>query len=116
VDAGADLVIGHGPHVLRAMEVYRGRLIAYSMGNFVGYRQFGNVGQLGISAALEVELAANGVLRSARVHPMALDRDAVPHPDPTGAAIAVIQELSDADFPTSGVQFQPDGEIRWRAR
>ena len=41
VDAGADLVVGSGPHVLRGMEVYRGRLIAYSMGNFGGYKVFG---------------------------------------------------------------------------
>ena len=34
VDAGADVVIGHGPHVLRAMELYKGKLIAYSLGNF----------------------------------------------------------------------------------
>ena len=38
VDAGADLVAGHGPHVLRGMEWYRGRLIAYSLGNFAGYK------------------------------------------------------------------------------
>src|SRR5262249_13521708 len=41
VDAGADLVLGSGPHVLRAMEWYRGRLIAYSHGNFAGYDTFG---------------------------------------------------------------------------
>src|SRR5215207_3655053 len=41
IDAGADVVIGHGPHVLRGMEVYSGRLIAYSLGNFGGYEVFG---------------------------------------------------------------------------
>jgi poly-gamma-glutamate capsule biosynthesis protein CapA/YwtB (metallophosphatase superfamily) len=35
VDAGADLVVGHGPHILRGMEVYRGKPIFYSLGNFV---------------------------------------------------------------------------------
>ena len=38
IDAGADLVVGHGPHVMRAMEFYKGRLIAYSLGNFAGGR------------------------------------------------------------------------------
>lgn len=114
VDAGADLVIGHGPHVLRAMEVYRGRLIAYSMGNFVGYRQFGTRGgHGGTSAIVTVDLAANGVLRGAQIHPMLLDGEGVPHPDPNGAAIQSIQELSDADFPDSGVHIAPDGTIRW---
>ena len=37
VDAGADLVLGHGPHVVRPMELYRDRLIAYSLGNFATY-------------------------------------------------------------------------------
>jgi poly-gamma-glutamate capsule biosynthesis protein CapA/YwtB (metallophosphatase superfamily) len=35
IDWGADLVIGHHPHILQELEVYRGRLIAYSLGNFV---------------------------------------------------------------------------------
>lgn len=35
VDAGADLIIGHGPHRLRAVEIYRGRPILYSLGNFI---------------------------------------------------------------------------------
>ena len=34
IDSGADLVIGHHPHVLQGMECYKGRMIAYSMGNF----------------------------------------------------------------------------------
>src|SRR4029453_3334210 len=38
VDAGADVVFGHGPHVMRGMEFYKGRLIAYSLGTFVGYQ------------------------------------------------------------------------------
>jgi poly-gamma-glutamate capsule biosynthesis protein CapA/YwtB (metallophosphatase superfamily) len=35
VDYGADLVIGHHPHVLQGLEIYRNKLIAYSLGNFV---------------------------------------------------------------------------------
>lgn len=50
VDAGADLVIGHGPHVLRGMEWYRGRLIAYSLGNFAAYRNLVTYGAGGASA------------------------------------------------------------------
>src|SRR5437763_3337065 len=46
VDAGADLVVGSGPHVMRGMEIYRGRLIAYSLGNFAGYKVFGLGGTL----------------------------------------------------------------------
>jgi poly-gamma-glutamate capsule biosynthesis protein CapA/YwtB (metallophosphatase superfamily) len=35
IDWGADLVLGHHPHVLQELEVYKGHLIAYSLGNFV---------------------------------------------------------------------------------
>jgi len=114
VDAGADVVLGHGPHVLRAMEVYRGRLIAYSMGNFCGYHQFGTRGGYGgTSLVLEVGLAENGVLMDAKVHPAALNSDGAPRPDPSGAAIVQLNELSAADFPETGVRIDADGAIRW---
>ncbi|MDQ3549197.1 MAG: CapA family protein, partial [Chloroflexota bacterium] len=35
IDAGADMVIGHGPHLLRGMEIYQGKPIFYSVGNFI---------------------------------------------------------------------------------
>jgi poly-gamma-glutamate capsule biosynthesis protein CapA/YwtB (metallophosphatase superfamily) len=35
VDAGADAVVGHGPHILRGLELYRGKPIFYSLGNFI---------------------------------------------------------------------------------
>ena len=115
VDAGADVVFGHGPHVLRAMEVYRGRLIAYSLGNFCGFRQFGTRGGLGgTSLVLEGGLAENGVLMDAKVPPAALNGEGAPRPDPQGAAIGQLNELSAADFPESGVQIDPDGTIRWK--
>jgi poly-gamma-glutamate synthesis protein (capsule biosynthesis protein) len=41
IDAGADLVLGHHPHVLQGIENYRGKRIVYSLGNFV----FGGNGQ-----------------------------------------------------------------------
>ena len=64
VDAGADLVLGSGPHVLRAMELYHDRLIAYSLGNFAGYHNFTVEGVLGESVVLHVTLAADGAFRA----------------------------------------------------
>ena len=84
IDAGADLVLGHGPHVLRAMEVYKERLVVYSMGNFCGYNQFGTRGGYGgTSMIVEAELDQAGLLKSARIHPVALDNLARPRPDPS---------------------------------
>jgi len=114
VDAGADLVVGHGPHVLRAMEVYRGRLIAYSLGNFTGYAQFGTGGGVsGHTVVLDATLDGNGALVSARLHPIRLDERSVPRPDPAGTGLGHVRELSAADFPTTGVQVADDGSLRW---
>ena len=51
VDAGADLILGHGPHVVRAMERYKDRLIAYSLGNFATYYGISVDGVKGVDAA-----------------------------------------------------------------
>ncbi len=115
IDAGADLVLSHGPHVLRAMEVYRDRLIAYSLGNFMGFRQFGTGGcPTGTSLILEADLAPNGALVQAKIHPMALDKQSIPRTDSTGEAIKHIRELSAADFPETGVKVADDGTLSWR--
>ena len=114
VDAGADLILGHGPHVLRAMEVYKGRLIAYSLGNFMGYKQFGTRGGFGgTSVILEAELAKDGALVSARLHPMFLDRLSVPRPDKKKRALRQIRELTQADFPETGVKVNENGRLHW---
>jgi poly-gamma-glutamate capsule biosynthesis protein CapA/YwtB (metallophosphatase superfamily) len=114
VEAGADLVLGHGPHVLRGMEVYQGRLIAYSLGNFCGYNQFGTQGGYGgTSVIVEATLAHNGVLVSAKLHPVALDSLGRPRPDPSGAAWTQIGELSAADFPETAVRVGEDGSLSW---
>lgn len=117
VDAGADLVLGHGPHVLRAMEVYRGRLIAYSLGNFMGYKQFGlRGGYGGTTVMLDVTLSANGVLIDGRLHPIALDRRSIPKPDPKKLGLKHVRRLTRADFPQTGVRIGPDGRLRWGPR
>ena len=49
IDAGADIVFGHGPHVTRAMEIYNGRFIIYSLGNFCTYGRFNLRGPNGMA-------------------------------------------------------------------
>ena len=115
IDAGADLVLGSGPHVLRGLQLHRGRLIAYSLGNLAGWRNFGTAGTTGISALLRVELAPDGRLLHATVTSLRLDRTGVPHRDPSGTAFGLMRGLSAADFGASsafaqlvGVAGQPD--------
>ena len=64
--AGADLVVGSGPHVLRGMEWYRGRLIAYSLGNFVGYRTLATRRVTGVTGILQVTLGPRRVVSRGR--------------------------------------------------
>jgi capsule synthesis protein PGA_cap len=111
IDAGADAVIGHGPHVLRGMEFYRGRLIAYSLGNFLTYRGFNLDGPLGITGVLRLEFAVDRTLRRARLVPMVQLPRRGPAPDPDGTAIQLVRTLSREDFGPTAAQISPSGDI-----
>ena len=60
IDAGADLVLGHGPHVPRALEIYRDRLIAYSLGNFATALGISIEGDKGLAPILLATLTGDG--------------------------------------------------------
>ena len=111
VDAGADLVLGSGPHVLRGMEMYRGRLIAYSLGNFAGYHNFGLDGALADSAVLHVKLTAKGAFRSGRIASVRLVDAGMPEPDPAGTGAQLIARLSRDDLGSGAVRVTPAGRI-----
>jgi poly-gamma-glutamate capsule biosynthesis protein CapA/YwtB (metallophosphatase superfamily) len=111
IDAGADLVIGHGPHLLRAMELYKGHLIAYSLGNFATYGRFSLGGPLGIAVILEVELAADGQFIKGKLLPTKQEGQGIPSPDSTGKGIALVKQLTVIDFPKTGVVIRDDGVI-----
>jgi poly-gamma-glutamate capsule biosynthesis protein CapA/YwtB (metallophosphatase superfamily) len=114
VEAGADLVVGHGPHVLRGLEWYRGRLIAYSLGNFSGYQTFSLAGNLSIGAMLRVVLRADGSLAHGALLPLRLVGRGTPVLDPARAAIPLVQSLSQTDFGAHGAVLSPDGAVRVR--
>ena len=109
-DAGADLIIGHGPHVLRAMEMYNDSFIAYSLGNFVGYKQFSLAGNNGISAILQITLNDNLKISSAKVIPIKLINGGIPSVDSSNEAIKKLNNYADLDFPNTGIKFNSKGE------
>ena len=111
VDAGADLVIGHGPHVLRGMEWYRGRLIAYSLGNFAGYKVFALGGPLSISGILRVTLRGNGAFESGTLVPTRLVGAGVPALDPAESAHGIVRTLSRQDFGARRVKISANGNL-----
>jgi len=114
VNSGADLVLGHGPHVPRAMELYNGKLIAYSLGNFMGYRTLSTAGPLAYSLVLEVRLDAEGNLLSGQIHPLFLKDGGIPFPSPQGDSIRLIRQLTRSDFPTTPLVITEQGTLRPR--
>ena len=111
IDAGADLVIGHGPHVLRGMEIYKDRLIAYSLGNFVTYGWFRLEDETAETLVLEVNLGPEGEFLDGKVHPFVLESRGILASDPSKSAISTIRTLSDLDFRDSAPKFLDDGTI-----
>lgn len=111
IDAGADLVLGHGPHVPRAMEIYQGKLIAYSLGNFLGYRTLSTAGETGDSMILEVKLNASGELAAAKIVPVRMDKLGIPHIDQRFRVISLLRNLMAADFPKTALTINRQGEI-----
>jgi capsule synthesis protein PGA_cap len=111
IDAGADAVVGHGPHVLRGIEFYRGHPIVYSLGNFLTYRGFNLDGPLGVTGVLQLEFAPDRRLLRARLVPMTQAPREGPAPDPAGAAIDLIRRLSVEDFGADAASISPEGQI-----
>jgi len=111
IDAGADLVLGHGPHVLRGIEVYNDRLIAYSLGNFATYGRFGLTNNLAVGAVLEVTLAADGRFVGGKLLPTRQVGDGEVEKDPDHKAIDLVRLLSTEDFKATGVKVAQDGSL-----
>ena len=112
VDAGADLIVGHGPHVLRAMEFYKGRLIAYSLGNFAGGAgTLSKTGALGLGGVLKVSLAADGGWGGGQLISTYLDSGGKPAIDDDHRGAAAVARLSESDFPTTGATVDKTGKI-----
>jgi poly-gamma-glutamate capsule biosynthesis protein CapA/YwtB (metallophosphatase superfamily) len=109
IDAGADLVLGHGPHVLRGMEIYKDRLICYSMGNFATYGMFTLRAETSLTAIFEIKLAADGKFLSGKLHAGKQFGKGGPVLDKSGDAIRKVRELSIADFSSNAPKIADDG-------
>ena len=93
VDAGADLVVGHGPHVLRAIECYKDRPIAYSLGNFVGVGGLSAKKMAAVSALLEVTVNTDGVLQSLELVPLRFNEQKLPELDDREFGTRLVNQL-----------------------
>jgi len=108
IDAGADLVIGHGPHVPRAIDVYKGRFIAYSLGNFATYG-FSTEETLGLAPVIRVRVDRNGGFLDGSVVSFRQEKNAGPKKDPAKGALKEIRRLTESDVPEAGIVFEEDG-------
>jgi hypothetical protein len=99
IDAGADLLLGHGPHVTRAVEVYRNRFIAYGMGNFCTFDRINVSGVSGIAPIFKIRTDGNGAFLHAEIISTYQEKRRPPAPDPQQRALNIIRRLTGQDFP-----------------
>lgn len=111
IDAGADIVFGHGPHVTRAIDIYKNRFIAYSLGNFCTYKRMNLKGVNGIAPIIKVTVNIDGAFKRAEIIPIMQYRGRGPEIDPQGRVIHIVKELTAQDFPESGLIIHDDGIV-----
>ncbi len=111
VNAGADLILGHGPHVARAMEIYQGKLIAYSLANFATYGRFNLLADRRFGGILEIELTESGRLAKAKIISTEQKYWGVPLLDREHRFTFLVDSLSRADLPGTGIHLTPDGHL-----
>jgi poly-gamma-glutamate capsule biosynthesis protein CapA/YwtB (metallophosphatase superfamily) len=114
VDAGADLVLGHGPHVVRPMELYHDRLIAYSLGNFATYYGISVEGIRGMAPILQATLDDDGRFVAGRIESTIQVRPAGPSPDPAKGVLTLLRTLTAEAFPDGALDIREDGTLAVR--
>jgi hypothetical protein len=108
---GADLVLASGPHVLRGMEVFHHRLIAYSLANFASWHNFGTDGIVGLSGILQVRIGPGGWFGKGHLVSTRLNDDGRPHHDWSRASVHLVRDLSNEDFGEHAPRIDDDGTI-----
>lgn len=112
IDNGADVVYGHGPHVVRCVEVYQGRFIAYSLGNFCTPYGINLKGVSGYAPVVTIQIGNDGRFLKGKIHSFIQQRGIGPRKDETNAVPRQMKMLSDADVPNSMVRLDNQGNIK----
>jgi Bacterial capsule synthesis protein PGA_cap len=98
IDAGADLVFGSGPHVVRGMESYNGKLISYSLGNFATYHQFNLKFPNNVAPLQQIKVTRTGTVTENKVYSYLQEGEGIPVADTAMNAYKMIRTLSEEDF------------------
>jgi hypothetical protein len=93
------------------MEVYKDRLIAYSLGNFATYGRFSLDGPQGVGYVFNAVLQSDGTFYAGKIDPVELVRGGIPRPDEDDRAIELVANLTRQDFPETGVTVSDDGYV-----
>lgn len=109
VDHGADIVFGHGPHVVRAVDIYQERLICYSLGNFCTYARFNLTGKRGNAPIVEAHVDQEGKLLFGRIISYKQQGEGGPFIDSEQSALKEIEALTRSDLPEVPIVFEEDG-------
>lgn len=111
IDAGADVVYGHSPHVPRAAELYKDRIIFYSLGNFCTPYRFNLADVRGLAPIAEVTLKPDGSFDKGKIHSFVQTKGVGPRKDNTNRAAKRMAELMQSDFPSTRITITDSGEI-----
>ena len=111
IDNGADIVYGHGPHVVRAVEVYKNRIIAYSLGNFCTPYGISVTGINAYAPILTVHVEPDGRFAEGRIYSLLQHRGVGPRNDPDNLVLKEIRLLSDDNIANGAMNITPSGHI-----
>jgi poly-gamma-glutamate capsule biosynthesis protein CapA/YwtB (metallophosphatase superfamily) len=109
IDNGASIVVASGPHVMRGMQFYRHRLIAYSLGDFANFHNFNTSGVLSHSAVLRVTISKAGGFRTARLVSVSLDSGG--RASVGGGSVSFVRTLSNEDFGATAAKLSSSGVV-----
>jgi poly-gamma-glutamate capsule biosynthesis protein CapA/YwtB (metallophosphatase superfamily) len=113
IDSGADVIFGHGPHVTRAIEVYKERFIVYSMGNFCTFGGINLAGPNGLAPIVKIKVDATGRFISGRIIPVYQDWPGGVKYDYNRRVITKIRELMASDIKDEVISLSPAGAITY---
>ncbi|MEM1193388.1 MAG: CapA family protein [Pseudomonadota bacterium] len=111
IDAGADVVFGHGPHVTRAAELYKDRFIIYSLGNFCTYGRFNLRDVAGYAPVIRLKLKTDGTFVDGDVIPIYQRKSHGPKIDPQQRAVTKLIALTNSDFPETDLRIDANGKL-----
>lgn len=111
IDNGADVIYGHGPHVVRCVEVYKGHIIAYSLGNFCTPFGISLEGIKGYAPVITIRINEHGEFIDGKVHSFIQQRGMGPLRDASNRVARHMSALTETDVPFSEAYIDSDGNI-----